>query len=144
MYENILTIFHIQRICSRRLWKYLGKQMTKPKFNLWIELKTLWQNEELFIMSISSFCYNVFKSLLLQRCQKASTWWKGWTLSTLYLTQSTFHASTAAYFGNLAGVREITCTPFKICVNFSLPFCKNLHLFLHGLYSIIKQIPFQF
>ena len=40
------------------------------------EWKTLWQKELLLIMSNFFFCHNVFKSCLLQRCQKASTFGK--------------------------------------------------------------------
>ena len=41
----LLTFSRIQQICSRRLRKYLEKNLYKWKFNYRIELKTFWQKE---------------------------------------------------------------------------------------------------
>ena len=71
------TLIHIQQICSRRLWKYLGKhteKLYKCRHNYWKELKTLWQKEKLLVLINFSFRRNVFKSCLLQRRQKAYIW----------------------------------------------------------------------
>ena len=78
--KAILTLSHIQQICSRLLWKNLGKNIEnlyKSRYTYWIELKTLCQKEILLVLSNFFFCHKVFKSYLLQRPQKASTWGKG-------------------------------------------------------------------
>ena len=66
-----------------RLWNYQVKnienlyKLIKWKYDYWIELKSLWQIEKLLIMSSFSICHHNFKSRLLQRRQKVSTWGKG-------------------------------------------------------------------
>ena len=53
-----------------RLCKHMEYHLTF-KLNYWIELKTLWQNEKLLIMSNFFFCHNVFESCLLHMHQNA-------------------------------------------------------------------------
>ena len=65
LFNSLLILSYIRQLKSRRLWKYLIKNILnfyKWKFNNWIELKTLWQREKLLIF-ISN--HNVFKSCLL-------------------------------------------------------------------------------
>ena len=81
-----LNLSHIQQICSRRLCKHLDSNkvnLSKWTHTLtyWIDLETLWQKEKLLVLSNFFFCHKVFKSRLLQKHQKVSTWGKG--LSTL-------------------------------------------------------------
>ena len=57
-YHTHLTLLHIQHIGSRRLWKYISNKrehIYRLTYSYWIhvELKALWQNEKLLIMSIS-------------------------------------------------------------------------------------------
>ena len=62
--EVCLNLSHIQRICSRRLWKQTQKDLEIPfkwKYNNWIELKTSWQKEKLLVLSNFFFCRQVFK-----------------------------------------------------------------------------------
>ena len=54
--EHILTLSHIQQICSRLLWKHVDKNIVNPYKWGYIFWKTLLQNENLLD----------FKSLLLQ------------------------------------------------------------------------------
>ena len=71
--------------CSTRLWKHIGSPIEYHflwRYNLFIELKTLWQKEKLLIMINFSFCHDGFKSRPLLRHQKVSIWRKG--LSHLY------------------------------------------------------------
>ena len=63
IHKEYLTFSHIQKFCSRRTWKYLGKhteKLNKCRYKYWNELSNFF------------FCCSVFKSCLLQRCQKAS------------------------------------------------------------------------
>ena len=67
---------HIQRICSRRLWKHLNdkvKNLPKWRHSYWIELKTSCQKEKLLVLSNFFFCHKVFKSPLLQMHLNVST-----------------------------------------------------------------------
>ena len=43
------------------------------RFNYWKKLKTLWQKEILLVFINFSFCHDVFKSHLQQRCRNVST-----------------------------------------------------------------------
>ena len=66
---DLLTLFHIQKICSRQLWTCLLKNMENfynCRCNYWKKLKTLCQKEKLLVLSNFSYCHNVFKSRLLQ------------------------------------------------------------------------------
>ena len=82
----MLCISHLQQICSRQLWRHISKNMEnkwKRKCYSWIKLKTLWQMEKLLLMSNFSFCFNVFKSHLLQVRQNAFVCGKGLRLAFL-------------------------------------------------------------
>ena len=70
----LLTLSHLQQICSRRLWKHLSKIMkTSINWNLIIEesWKHCDKKEKLLVFSNFYFWHNVYKSKLLQRHQKA-------------------------------------------------------------------------
>ena len=63
-----------------RLWKCLLKSMKSLyncRYNYWKKLKTLLQKEKLLVLSNLTFCHDVFKSRLLQKCQNASILGKG-------------------------------------------------------------------
>ena len=54
---------HIQRICSRRLWKHTRNKLEthlKWKYNNWIKFQTWWQKEKLLVLSNIFFCRHVF------------------------------------------------------------------------------------
>ena len=77
---NMLTLSHIQQICSRQLWKHLLKNMENLyncRYYYWKNMKTLWQIEKLLILNNVSFCHDVFNSRLLQVRQNASIRGKG-------------------------------------------------------------------
>ena len=70
-----LTFFHIQQLCSMRLWKHTRISLETPfkwRYNNWIELKTWWQKEKLLVLSIFFFVAMFSKSR-----QKGSRCWKG-------------------------------------------------------------------
>ena len=81
---GMLTLFNIQLICSRRIWKHLVKStvnLYKWMHNYLKWLKILWRKEKLLVLSNFSFRHNtcIFKSRLLQRRRKASIWGNGLT-----------------------------------------------------------------
>ena len=86
-----LTLFAIQQICSRRLWKHVCTHMEtlyKWENTHLINSKTLWQKEKLLNMSKISCCHSVFKGRLLQTHQKASVFGKGIIKSNSQYTYS--------------------------------------------------------
>ena len=81
----VITLSQIKQNWRRQLWKYLCKNMKnihKWKYIYWIELKTLWEKEKLFVLSIFSFCHKVFLSHWLQSRPKESVWGKGLNLES--------------------------------------------------------------
>ena len=73
LFENIVTKEEIaQNVQFLLLPQCFPLFFYKWWFGYWIELKSLWQVEKLFIMSNFSVCHIAFKSYLLQRIQKAS------------------------------------------------------------------------
>ena len=70
---NMLTISHIQLICSRRYIVNSLSKIRKLSINekeLLKKLKRLWQNEKEFILSNFFFCHNVLNSNVIQKCKK--------------------------------------------------------------------------
>ena len=61
---GIVTLSHVQQICSRRLWKHIGKnwKVSLFKYSYWIKLKTLWQNKKCNISFLPDYyqLYSIF------------------------------------------------------------------------------------
>ena len=65
---------HMHQFCSKPLRSHQGKIVEiiyKEKCNFQIKLRNIFAKVKLLIMKNLAFCYNFFKSYLLQRCQNA-------------------------------------------------------------------------
>ena len=117
-----VDISKIQNICSRWLWRHLGKKIKialYQKCNItWIVLKILWQKGNMFIMSNCSICYKVCTSCLLQMQNNASVCEKEWK-------------QCVKYFVNILWTSAVE---FPIC--FMIKF-SNLIMFVHDIYFTI-------
>ena len=85
------NLSHIQQICSRQLWKChlkIMENLSNCSYNYRKKLITMWQKEILIILSNFSFCHDVFKSCILQKCQNVSIGRKGLNTNELNLTRS--------------------------------------------------------
>ena len=101
-------------------------------------MKTLWQKENLLVLSNFFFCHNVFKSRLLQRRQEASVLGKGLILLTFY-TEEIWRRFSRRLSKTVREKEEIliffTTSIFKLS---NLFYLKNLYIIIVIIFHVKK------